>query len=407
MKTKTMMQLSILLLGAASAASAWAGGTVASTGVFPIGVAVADFNGDGMPDVVTVNWDSQDATVLVNTTGSGSTDLSLAAPQSFPVTGDPAAVTVADFNGDGKPDLIVADGYDNTVSVYINTTTPGSQTITFAPPQTFPAGLGLNSVVVADINGDGLPDIVATDWNGMAAVVLINTSTPGSSTLSFAPAQSFPVGNTPTEVAVADFNGDGLPDLALVNTNDNTVSVLINTTVQGSATASFAPQQVFPAGNMPQAIAAGDLNGDGMPDLVVAGYGDSNEYVLVNTTTRGSMTVSFAPEQSLPGAVCANSAVVADVNGDGVPDIVVPDACSNQVVVLVNTTIPGSTTLSFLPAQGFSINPNDGGWSEWGTVADMNGDGMPELVVVNDVDNTVSVLLNATAPGDTTLNFQN
>jgi hypothetical protein len=395
-----------LLLAAAGASSAYADGTEAYTGDYPTAVAVADFNGDGMPDAAVINMNSQNLSVVINTTASGSTDLSLAGHQDFSTGGwMPVTVAAADINGDGLPDLIVGDTATSQVSVLINTTIPGDTTVSFAEPQVFTAGEGINAVVTADINGDGKPDVIVNDWNNSAVDVLINETAASSSTVDFDAAQAFAVGSTPYSLVAADLNGDGLPDLATVNFDDNTVSVLINQTANASATADFVGQQVFAAGNMPEGIAAGDLNGDGKADLAVVGNGDDLVSILVNGTAASDTTAVFSSAQTFSGALCSASVAIADVNGDGLPDVVSPGECGSDVAVLVNSTTALSGTIGLSDPQFTSVGDEPGCWSMAGAVADMNADGMPELVIVNTEDGSVGVQLNATSPGDTSLSF--
>jgi hypothetical protein len=397
-----LSRLMVLLLGLAAAAGARADGTEAYTGNLPWAAVSADFNGDGMQDLAVVNYYDNNVSILINTTGSGSPSLGLAAAQDFAVGQGPEAVVVADFNGDSLPDLATANCNDNTVTVVLNTTVPGSSTASFTAPAAFAAGNSPCALTVADINGDGKPDLVSANLGDNTISVFINTTPNGASTPSFAAAQTFATGSSPWALTAVDLNGDGLQDIAVVNLDDNTVSVLINTTVNGSATAGFVAQQVFAAGNGPQSVAAGDINGDGLQDLVVVGYADNSVSVLLNTTVPSSTTAGFASEQIFNAVSSSFSVSVVDVNGDGLPDVVVADAGSSTAAVLVNTTVTGSGTVDFAPEQDFSA---DGGWSTAVVVADMNGDGMPEITLVNAGSGEVDTLLNATAPGDTTVNF--
>ena len=179
-------------------------------------------------------------------------------------------MTAADVNGDGKPDLIVANFNGNTVSVLLNTTVPGAATPSFAAQQTFATGSDPSSVTTADVNGDGKPDLIVANGNDNTVSVLLNTTVPGAATSSFAAQQTFATGGSPNSVTAADVNGDGKPDLIVANGNDSTVSVLLNTTLPGAALPSFAAQQTFATGSSPNSVTATDVNGDGKPDLIVA-----------------------------------------------------------------------------------------------------------------------------------------
>src|SRR5205823_4898188 len=161
---------------------------------------------------------------------------SFATQQTFATGANPNSVVVADLNGDGKPDLTIADWGGHAASVLVNTTPAGAATFAFATQQTFPTGTKPEWAAVADINGDGKPDLTIADWGGHAASVLVNTTPAGAATFAFATQQTFATGTKPEWAAVADINGDGKPDLIVVNSIDNTVSVLLNTTVLDSTT---------------------------------------------------------------------------------------------------------------------------------------------------------------------------
>ena len=193
-----------------------------AAGTNPSSVAVGDFNRDGVPDVAVANYGSNTVSVLLgNGDGTFQPALTLAADAN------PEFVAVSDFNRDGVPDLVVACSGSNSVSVFL-----GNGDGTFQPARNFAANGG-QSVAVGDFNGDGVQDLAVADYN-------LN-NVPGSDTVSvllgngggtFQPARTFATaGMNPVTVAVGDFNGDGLQDLAVANFNSNTVSVLINNTV--------------------------------------------------------------------------------------------------------------------------------------------------------------------------------
>ena len=386
-----MTLLNTTVLGAAAITPDFPQSGTAAVSTGPISVAIGDVNGDGLPDLVVANRGSDNVAVLLNTTAPGATAPSFAAPQDFAAGSQPFSVAIADLNGDGKPDLVVANIYDATVSVLLNTTAPGATTLSFAAQQTFAVESGPESLAIADLNGDGRPDIVVANASDATVSVLVNTTTPGATTLSFAAQQTFAVGSLPLSVAIGDLNGDGRPDLVVANYDDNDVSVLLNTTAPGATTLSFAAQQAFAVGSNPRSVAIGDLNGDGIPDLVVANRSSNTVSVLLNTTTPGATTPSFAPQVTFATGSSPFSVAIGDLNGDGRPDVVVANSNEDAVSVLLNTTTPGATTPSFAAKADFAVGISPLGVA----IGDFNGDGRPDIAVADYNSNYVSVLLNA------------
>jgi hypothetical protein len=369
-----------------------------AVGASPWAMAVGDFNGDGRPDLVAANInDNNTVSVRLNTTAAGAATPTFAAPQTFAVGADPLSVVVGDYNGDGRPDLAAANFQDGTVSVLLNTTPAGASTLSFAAPQTFAVGASPWAMAVGDFNGDGRPDLAvvnldAVNRNVKTVSVLRNTTAAGAGSAAFAARQTFDVGTSPFSVVVGDFNGDGRPDLAVANFGDNTVSVLRNTTAAGASTLSFAIQQTFAVGSGPVSVAEGDFNGDGRPDLAVASRDDKTMSVRLNTTAAGATTLSFAAPQTFAIGEDPKVVAVADVNGDGRPDLAVANAVGNNVSVLLDTAPAGAGSASFAAQQ----TPAVGTSPVSVVVVDFNGDGRPDLAVANAVGNTVSVRLNTT-----------
>ena len=275
---------------------------VIPVGTRPSGATVADVNGDGIPDLIVDNYAADTIWVLLGN-GNGT----FQAPQIYP-TGQgpgfagPSPVTVADLTGDGIPDLIYPDYAAGNVVVRL-----GGGNGTFGPEHTFPAGKGAYQVSVADLNGDGKPDLVVDNAVGDSVSVLL-----GHGDGTFGPQKVYPVGLNPYSLAVADFNGDGIPDVIVSNRDDNTVSVLL-----GNGDGTFGPQETFPTGKTPRAVAAADFNGDGKVDIVTANQGDDTATVLMGN---GDGTLSSGAEQSAPAPTLRPfQVVVADLTKTASP----------------------------------------------------------------------------------------
>jgi uncharacterized protein YjdB len=369
-----------------------------TTGSNPTSVAIGDIDGDGKSDMAVTNTSSNTVSIYRNASSSGSiTSGSFATPVTFTTGTHPFGVAIGDIDGDGKPDLAVANLSSDYVSVFRNTSTSGSITSgSFAPQVTFlTAGSGTRSVAIGDIDGDGKPDLVAAKGSANSISVLRNTGTIGSiSSGSFAAEVSFATGTLPYRLALGDINGDGKPDVVVPNYSSNTVSIFRNTSSIGAITSgSFATEVTFATGNSPSSVAIGDLDGDGKVDLAVSNKDDHTVSVFRNTSSGDSITSgSLAPQITFAIGSTPFSVAIGDIDGDSKPDLAVANSFYLNVSVLRNTSSVGSITSgSFATQVLFATGSN----SHSVAIGDIDGDGKPELAVANAGSNNVTVLRNS------------
>ncbi|HTC94711.1 MAG TPA: FG-GAP-like repeat-containing protein [Terriglobales bacterium] len=351
-------------------------GNLVGVSNYPVGsqpqsVAIGDFNGDGKPDLVVVNQGSNNVSVLLSNGGG-----LFQQPVNFNVGSLPQSVAVTDLNSDGKLDLVVANQGDGSVSLLLGNGAGSSQL--FQPAGTYATGSSPQAIAVADFNGDGRPDIVTANYHaigGNDVSVLLNNvlpTIPISNGLSFLAPRVYSNQLSGHFVAIGDINGDGRPDLAIANYVTNDVTVLLNT-------ATSLQPLTLTVGAGPNAVALGDFNGDGRLDLATANFKDNDVSVLLQGTNG-----AFQPAVNYSADLGPISIADGDFNGDGKLDLAVVNGSGNSVSVLL-----GNGDGTFQPAVNYSV----GNRPYFVAIGDVNGDGKLDLAVVNQFDNNVSVLL--------------
>ncbi len=333
-------------------------------------VAVADFNGDGIPDMAIVDQSGQKVFVLL---GNGDGTFTAASGSPVTVSGNTlVGIAAGDFNNDGNVDLAVTDWGSNKVYILL-----GNGNGTFQNQTSISISGGPEEIVAADFNNDGNLDLAIAEYSGNAVMVLLGNGAGG-----FTASGTFSTGSEPYSLAVADLNGDGNLDIVAGNSGASSVTVLL-----GDGTGHFSQPSgsPFAAGTNPsidQSLVIGDFNGDGKPDLAVADQGNTTVAILL-----GNGDGTFGSPSFLTALGGQKAMAMADFNGDGNLDLAVCDTGTGTIKTYMGngngtfqsavSTASGSTACSFLLA------------------ADFNGDGNPDLVVPLQGNNKAVVLLDS------------
>ncbi|HJU57074.1 MAG TPA: VCBS repeat-containing protein, partial [Pyrinomonadaceae bacterium] len=352
-----------------------------AVGDSPAAVAVGDFNRNGTLDLAVINQ-GQNTVSIRQGDGDGTFTIAVGAS----VGTAPMSIAAGDFNNDGRLDLAVANSGSNNVTVRLNN---GGGVFQDANALTLGSGLSPSSVVVGDFNGDGRQDLAVANRDADNVVVWRNTCdlTPcGSARFRPAPGSPLATGNFPASIAVADFNLDGKPDMAVAHRLASHVAIRL-----GDGLGGFTSAPNVPTDSQATDLVAGDFNDDGRPDLAVLNTDpdmDFDNIAILLGDGAGGFTAAPDARTNSEG----RSLVVADINRDGKLDLVVANNGSFRIAVLAGDGAGGFTQISDVHVRQdpFSV-----------VVADFNHDGALDLAATSFIDNTaVSIRL-----GDGTGNF--
>ena len=349
-----------------------------AVGTGPGTVVIADFNGDGKPDIATANEQSGDVSVLL---GDGKGGFLPAPGSPFPAGQSPNDIAVGDFNRDGSIDLAFANHETQHLTLLL-----GDGRGSFAPARQSPLTVAVrphpHGIATGDFNGDGNLDLVTDSWAEDRLEILFGDGKGGFTT----PGTYIPVGRHPYQrIRVADLNGDGKADIVSPNLEGDNVTILLG---DGHGGFRQPPGSPFPCGDSPFNVAIGDINGDGIPDLAIVNSpgstsdrsGKDGLAILIGDGRGG-----FTPMTGSPFATAKrpNMVAIGDLNGDGVADVVVSNPDSDSITIFFmsqNSSVAAQSTLS-VPGHPKGL-----------AIRDLNGDGKADIVVANSTANSVTVI---------------
>jgi hypothetical protein len=367
----------------------------------PNSVAIADVNGDGHLDLLVATTLEQGApdnpgfaNVILNTASSPGT---FQTGVQYPTTNlDVSSIAVQDLTGSGALDMVVANAF-GSVSVYMHGTTAG----TFMPAVDVPSGGAPNQVVIGDIDGDGLPDIALADLNGSVILLMQDPAHPGQ----FLAPVVLPTPTGVSSVQLADLNGDGVLDIVACGSdaygNNGAVYVLLQVPAPAipapAGTGTFLSPVSFPAGAQPTSVKAVDMDGDGLLDLVVSDFGSSADgsgagvSVLLQDPAHPGMFLAPVTYATPGGSidVAAGALTTAGFN-DVVVANLAPNGTGSISVLLHDPAHPGAL-LAATSYAGF-------GQPLGVALGDLNGDGHLDIAAADGSSATV-LMQSATQPG--------
>jgi len=355
----------------------------------PVALAAGDFDGDGRIDLAVLNSSSQTVSVPL-----GNGDGTFRAARTYAAQFRPRSIASGDLNGDNKADLVVTNycGSDaacskgGSVSIFLASDGGG-----YRLSSSYPLGSGPSSVALADLNGDKILDIIALNRDDKTVTVQL-----GLGDGSFQQPFTFSEPEAPVAFAVGDFNHDGKPDLAIVGdcgeekcSQPGTLDILI-----GSGDGSFHSTQIYPVGYSPSSVAIGSLNKGSNVSIVVANRCGKDASCKSSGTASiflGDGKGKFQQGSDLGLGASPSSISLTDLSGRGMLDLAVSRSGDNTLALF-----RGNGDGSFHAPVSYKV----GAGPRAIAVADFNGDGVPDVAVTNYTDATVSVLFGN---GDGTL----
>jgi flagellin-like hook-associated protein FlgL len=328
---------------------------------FAMAVAIADFNGDGKADLALAN-ESDGALRIHFGNGDGTFQASTSWQNSVPKL---QHLDIADVNGDGNMDVIGNTEVQGTVEVWL-----GNGNGTFNASISLDAGVNAYPVIAVDVNGDSRLDLVNTDWSASVVNVFI-----GNGDGTFNARITFGAGSNPNRAQLSDVNGDGKLDIVLANESGTSgISVLL-----GNGDGTFQARSSYDGGSVTNTVALADVNGDGKRDVVATSNGDDRVNIYV-----GNGDGTFQARVSYAAGDAPSWVEVADLNGDNILDLINNSSNDGRMSVFL-----GNGDGTFKARVSYA----DGSGTNQFVLSDVNGDGVRDIVSASRSDGNYNVFL--------------
>ncbi|RMD50438.1 MAG: T9SS C-terminal target domain-containing protein [Ignavibacteria bacterium] len=361
-----------------------------------------DIDGDGKKDFLVTSSKDSSIYVLINSSIASTKQYSWSKQYHIFTGKMPTSITSSDINHDGRKDIIVANSESNTITIVYNDYILLNDGLQFSRKD-FDSKGKIMDISVADFNRDGLPDVATGEWDSSGVTIFVNQSPRAGTTSDFNLKYFLPVKSNGSDVEVTDINMDGAPDIAVCNWGDD-ISIYLNKTAPRESNLLFSQRFDFSTGQYvgPNGAAFGDLNSDGKPDLVVTNQfpdinSESTIAVLINKSILGDTVAQFTQYKRLLSGDGPWEVKIEDMNFDKKPDIVVANFTSGSVSIWENNTAAGDTTFSFANRYDFSTGSGTAGLD----IGDLNQDGKPDIAVANQNADSIAILINKSQPAST------
>jgi gliding motility-associated-like protein len=296
-----------------------------------------DLNGDGRPDLIVTESGANDKVFILKNISTGVGNFAFTPPTSITLAGKrPKRIEIADLDLDGKPEVLLTSQGSNVVTVLINQSTLAAPSFSPASPieVVIPSIVSTEGLAVADLNGDGLPEIVTAQFQTTSNLYVIeNNSSPGS--IATGAITTLTVGTPIKNIRIGDLDGDSKADIAFTQLISSSIGIFLN---QSSSSVSFAALKAFETDVTPWGIDFGDLDGDGKTDIAVASLTKKSLTIFNNKSSTGSLAFNRVIQ---PTAYINRHISIGDVDTDGKPDITFTSVDDN------NLNIPASKVSVF------------------------------------------------------------